>query len=99
MQFVQSYSGLHFNLVLVEAALYRDRANRVIVQARVLMRTEVIRRIVLESGRVEDLSAEDEYAEETPSELERENIRFWTAVLDDYRFSDVNVEVPEVTKE
>lgn len=99
VQFVQSYSGLHFNLALVEAALYRDTANRIIVQPRVLMRTEVIHRVVLESGRVEDFAAEDEDAEDTPSDLERENVRFWTAVLDDYRFSDVNVEVPEVTKE
>ena len=99
VQFVQSYSGLHFNLALVEAALYRDTANRIIVQPRVLMRTEVIRRVVLESGRVEDFAAEDEDAEDTPSDLERENVRFWAAVLDDYRFSDVNVEVPEVTKE
>ena len=99
VQFVQSYSGLHFNLALVEAALYRDTANRIIVQPRVLMRTEVIRRVVLESGRVEDLAAEEEDAEDRPSELQRENVRFWTAVLDGFRFSDVNVDVPEVTKE
>ena len=99
VQFVQSHSGLHFNLALVEAALYRDTANRIIVQPRVLTRTEVIRRVVLESGRVEDLAAEDEDAEDTPSDQERENIRFWTTVLDDYAFSDVNAEVPEVTKQ
>ena len=99
VQFVQSHSGLHFNLALVEAVLYRDTANRIIVQPRVLMRTEVIRRVVLESGRVEDVVSDDEDTEDTPSDLERENVRFWTAVLDDYRFSDMNVDVPEVTKE
>ena len=99
VQFVQSYSGLHFNLALVEAALYRDTANRIIVQPRVLMRTEVIRRVVLESGRVEDLVGDDEDTEDTPSDQQRENIRFWRAVLDGYAFSEVNVDVPKVTKE
>ena len=36
VDFVQRYSGLHFNLAMVEAALYRDTANRLIVQPRVL---------------------------------------------------------------
>ena len=99
VQFVQSHSGLHFNLALVEAALYRDTDNRVIVQPRVLMRTEVIRRVVLQSGRVEDLVGDDEDTEDTPSDQQRENIRFWTAVLDGYAFSEVNVDVPKVTKE
>ena len=99
VQFVQSYSGLHFNLALVEAALYRDTANRIIVQPRVLMRTEVIRRVVLESGRVEDLVGDDEDTADIPSDQQRETIRFWTAVLDDYAFSEVNVDVPKATKE
>ena len=63
------------------------------------MRTEVIRRVVLESGRVEDLVGDDEDTEDTPSDQQRENIRFWTVVLDDYAFSEVNVDVPNVTKE
>ena len=99
VQFVQSHSGLHFNLALIEAALYRDTANRVIVQPRVLMRTEVIRRVVLEGVHVEDLPPENRDAEDTPTDQQRENIRFWTAVLDDYTFSDVNVDVPKVTKQ
>ena len=99
VQFVQSHSGLHFNLALVEAALYRDTANRIIVQPRVLMRTEVIRRVVFEGGHVEDLPAEDGDAEDMTSDRERENIRFWTAVLDDYAFSDPTVQIPQVTKQ
>ena len=95
VQFVQSYSGLHFNLALVEAALYRDTANRIIVQPRVLMRTEVIRRVVLESGQLEYLAPDDREVDDTPSDQQRENIRFWTAVLDDYAFSEVNVGVPQ----
>ena len=98
VQFVQSHSGLHFNLALVEAALYRDTAGRIIVQPRVLTRTEVVRRVVVEGDLVEDLAAEDAQGDEAPSGHERENVRFWTAVLDDYAFADVTVEVPEVTK-
>ena len=98
VHFVQSHSGLHFNLALVEAALYRDTAGRIIVQPRVLTRTEVVRRVVVEGGLVEDLAAEDAQDDEVSSGHERENVRFWTAVLDDYAFADVNVEVPEVTK-
>ena len=44
VDFVQRHSGLHFNLALVEAALYRDSADRIIVQPRLLARTEVVRR-------------------------------------------------------
>ena len=32
VDFVQRYSGLHFNLAMVEAALYRDNANQLIVR-------------------------------------------------------------------
>ena len=84
VQFVQSYSGLHFNLALVEAALYRDTGSRIIVQPRVLTRTEVVRRVVVEGGRLEDLAAEDGQGGDASSEYERENVRFWTAVLEDY---------------
>ena len=38
VDFVQQHSGLHFNLALVEAALYRDKDDHVIVQPRVLDR-------------------------------------------------------------
>ena len=99
VHFVQSHSGLHFNLALVEAALYRHTANRIIVQPRVLTRTEVVRRVVLEGGLVEDLAAEDLDDDDAPFGYERENVRFWTAVLNEYAFSDVTVEVPEVTKQ
>ena len=100
VQFVQSHSGLHFTLALVEAALYRDTGGRIVMQPRVLTRTEVVRRVVFEGGRLEDLAAEDEPAEDGDGDTaayhdEPENVRFWTAVFDDYRFSDVTVELPE----
>ena len=103
VNFVQSHSGLHFNLALVEAALYRDTDSRIIVQPRVLTRTEVVRRVVIEGGFVEDLTAEDGVDEAPPHgykhEFYQENARFWTAVLDNYVFSDVTVEPPEGTRQ
>lgn len=98
VHFVQGHSRLHFNLALVEAALYRDTTNCVFVQPRVLMKTKIIRRVVHEGVLVEDLAREDGDVDDTPSDLQQENIRFWTAVLHDYAFSDVNVDVPKVTK-
>ena len=95
VQFVQSHSGLHFKLALVEAALYSDTGNRIIVQPRVLARTEVVHRVVVEDGRVEDKPAEEEDGGPAPYNNEPENVRFWTEVLKDYRFSDVTVELPK----
>ena len=95
MNFVQNHSGMHFNLALVEAALYHDTANRIIVQPRIPTRTEVVRRVVVEGGLVEDLAAEEGDDDDASHNTERENVRFWTAVLDDYAFADVTVEPPE----
>ena len=102
VDFVQRYSGLHFNLAMVEAALYRDNANHLIVQPRVLARTEIVQRFVVEGGLVEDVAPPD--VEEQPDPLsgreeEKENLRFWTAVLRDYSFADVTVDIPAPVKD
>ena len=98
--FVQKYSGLHFNLALVEAALYRDRDNSVIVQPRVLARTEIFQRIVLDEGLTPQFINEtEEEMDDVLSDLQQENLRFWTAVLKDFQFADITIEVPAVTKE
>lgn len=95
VDFVQRHSGLHFTLALVEAALYRDTGDRIIVQPRCLARTEVVSRLVFRDG---EARPEPDGADEPPSDREQENARFWTAVLRDYAFSDVAVEVPDVTR-
>ena len=94
VSFVQRHSGLHFNLALVEAALYRDRESRIIVQPRVLARTEIVRRAIVDDGARRDRPPEVDDAEDAPSDQEKENLRFWNAVLHGYSFSDVDVEVP-----
>ena len=97
VDFVQRHSGLRFNLALVEAALYRDSADRIIVQPRLLARTEVVRREVFEDGRVQSLA--EEVDDDALSDYQQENVRFWAAVLEGFAFSDVTVEVPGVTRE
>lgn len=99
VDFVQKHSGFHFNLALVEAALYRDRDDHVIVQPRVLCRTEIVRRVVYEAGESLEILPDDAEREDVLSDLQRENLRFWTAVLEDFAFSDVTVDIPDVTKE
>ena len=99
VDFVQKHSGLRFNLALVEAALYRDWDDQVIVQPRVLCRTEIVRRVVFEAGESREILPDDAEREDVLSDLQRENLRFWTAVLEDFAFSDVTVDIPDVTKE
>ena len=50
VDFVQGHSGLNFNLALVETALYRDAVDNLFVQPRVLARTEIVQRFVVEGG-------------------------------------------------
>lgn len=97
VDFVQRHSGLHFQLALVEAALYRDSDGRIVVQPRVLARTEIIERIVVESGAQID-APEEEEQDDVLSDWQRENSRFWSTVMEDIRFSDVTVEKPRATK-
>lgn len=100
VDFVQRYSGLHFNLAMVEAALYRDAANSLIVQPRVLARTEIVQRFVVEGGSVMDVSVDDvEEQQEIHSEQDEQNLRFWSAVLRDFAFSDTTVEIPRPVKD
>lgn len=99
VDFVQRNSGLHFNLALVEAALYRDTHDGLIVQPRTIARTEIVRRFVYETGEVADNPPDDLENKDELLDYQRENLRFWAAVLDGYSFSDVTVEVPKFTKE
>ncbi len=99
VDFVQRHGGLHFNLALVEAALYRENDGGLIVQPRILVRTEIVSRFVVETGDTHDLLPGDSEHDDVLSDLQQENLRFWDAVLEGYAFSDVTVEIPDTTKE
>ena len=99
VDFVQRHSGLHFNLAMVEAALYRDAADSLIVQPRVLARTEIVQRFVVDGSQVVDAIVADVEERQNPlSEQEEQNLRFWTAVLEGFSFSDPTVDVPNPIK-
>lgn len=97
VDFVQGHGGLHFNLALVEAALWRDGARRWIVQPRVLARTEIVKRDVVEGGAFRDDGPRDD-GEEPLSDHEEENLRFWKAVTEGLKFSDDTVDPPAAAK-
>ena len=100
VDFVQRHTGLHFNLALVEAALYRNAAGGLIVQPRVVARTEIVRRFVVDGDFVTEIAREDaELQQDTLSDQEEENLRFWGAVTEDYSFADSTVPVPYPSKE
>ena len=85
---------------MVEAALYRDAANHLIVQPRVLARTEIVQRFVVDGGLVTDVAVGDvDEQQEALSDQDADNLRFWSAVLRDYSFADTNVEVPVPVKD
>ena len=65
IDFVQAYSGLHFHLAMVEAALYRDGMDRLIIQPRVLARTEIVQRFVITGERVAHVAVAPTTGEET----------------------------------
>lgn len=97
VDFVQGHSGLHFNLALVEAALWRDGARRRIVQPRVLARTKILERTVVEGGIFRDDGPRDD-REEPLSDQEEENLRFWKAVTEGLKFMDDTVDPPAAAK-
>ena len=99
VEYVQDHSGLHFNLALVEAALYRDSSEHIIVHPRCLARTELIQRFVHDESdsKNSNIEEDDDNNEVQPNRTQAENYRFWKAVLDQYSFKDVTLNVPEVS--
>lgn len=100
VNFVNQHAGLHFNLALVEAALYRDAADTLFIQPRILAKTEIIPHHVYELAGTPDapaLAADDDEETETHSDQEEQNLRFWMVVWQDFAFSDVTVAIPAAT--
>ena len=89
VSYVQEHSGLRFNLALVEAAVFRRMDGEdLIIQPRVLARTELLPRTVLVRRTILDETDDDPIEEHEPSPIEDENERFWTAVMQDFAFDD-----------
>lgn len=99
VSYVQEHSGLRFNLALIEAAVFRSRSGEdLIIQPRVLARTELVPRTVLVRKTFLDETDDDPLEEHEPSPIEDENERFWRAVLEDFAFDDPGPEVPQPSR-
>ena len=100
VSYVQEHSGLRFNLALIEAAVFRRRAGEdLIIQPRVLARTELIRRTVLVRRTILEETDDTPIEEHESSPVEDENERFWRAVLRELSFDDPEPEVPKPTNQ
>ncbi|WP_310758022.1 hypothetical protein [Candidatus Palauibacter soopunensis] len=94
--YVQEHSGLRFNLALIEAAVFRrGDSEDLIIQPRVLARTELVPRTILIRKTVLEETDDDPVVEHEASPIEDENERFWRAVLEDFAFDDPTPEVPQ----
>ncbi|WP_420449047.1 hypothetical protein [Candidatus Palauibacter sp.] len=100
VSYVQEHSGLRFNLALVEAAVFRRADGEdLIIQPRVLARTELIPRTVLIRKTILEEPDDHPIEEHEPSPMEDENERFWRAVLKDFAFDDPEPEVPQLSED
>ena len=104
--YVQEHSGLRFNLALIEAAVFRrDDSEDLIIQPRVLARTELVPRTILIRKTILEETDDDPVVEHEASPIEHEaypieyeNERFWRAVLEDFAFKDPTPEVPQPSR-
>ena len=96
VSYVQEHSGLRFNLALVEAAVFRrGDTGEVIIQPRVLAKTELLPRTILVRKTILQDTDDDPIEEHEPTPIEDENERFWTAVLRDFALDDPEVTLPD----
>ena len=108
VSYVQKHSGLRFHLALVEAAVFtRADSEDLIIQPRVLARTELLPRTILVRKTILDETDDDPIQEHEPSPsedasepspVEDANKRFWSAVLRDFAFDDPRSKVPQPSR-
>ena len=90
--FVQRHSGLNFNLALVEAALYKDAGDNLIIHPHVLARTEIFQRFVIEGQDVDAVLPDPNGESKKLTDQEQDNLRFWDMVKEGLCFSDPSIE-------
>ena len=96
VSYVQEHSGLRFHLALVEAAVFtRVDSEDLIIQPRVLARTELLPRTILLRKTILDETDDHPIQEYEPSPVEDANERFWRAVLSDFAFDDPEPVAPQ----
>lgn len=92
-EYVQAHSGLHFILGLVELPAFRAPDGGLLFAPRVLARTTLLTRTVIELP--EGLAVADETAN-APAKLEETNdrIEFWAQYLDGFKLDDPEQKMP-----
>lgn len=91
-EYLQSMTGTQFTLALVEAPVYALDNDRKIIQPRILAKTQIIQRVVVELAtatiRTDDGSRDDAIGEdELPADAGWRSA-FWTEMLASLRFDD-----------
>ncbi len=97
VDFLQQYTGLQFTMALIEAAVYKLPSAETLIQPRILARTVIVNRTVVELVG-ENVRARHEVAEEAElSETGETNLRFWEALLSGLSLQDAAQKLPEPT--
>jgi len=100
VDFLQQHTGLQFTMALVEAAIFRLPSSELLVQPRILARSVIVNRTVVELAneeiRIQGGSEFDE--EEELSESDETNQLFWAAVLKGLSLSEPSQKIPRPGK-
>ena len=102
-QYLQLHAGLHFSFGLVELPLFLMPDGNRLVLPRVVARTEVARRVVVDAPanlQISDANADlADSVDAGPDEMTADRIRFWTSFVDGLRFDEPDQPTPNVSKQ
>lgn len=101
-EFLRRHAALHFTFGLVEIAIFKGATGGFIVQPRVIARSMIVHRTVVElqgAGMAARDDQDDADREPQISERAKANIAFWTKLLDDLRLDDPSQPRPRPSKQ
>ena len=94
VEYLQCARGLHFTFGLVEAQVFELGEGRRIVQPRVLARTLIVNRTIVDLAKPElvvvEEDAEDDGSQAEPTASERWMLAFWTELLSSLMLDDAD---------
>lgn len=100
--FLETVGRLEFTFGLIELALYRGIDTRLLVQPRVLAKTLIVERRIVEvrgAGEIVDVPAQEEDdSDEEYTELQRFYLSFWNEFLGELELDDKGQPIPRPNK-
>lgn len=97
-EYVQAHAGLHFTFGLVEIGIYDLGAGQCLIQPRILARTLIVNRSVVELASPElQLAEATEAGEQELDDSQAAFKAFWTELLTDLRLDDPEQPLPKPT--